>query len=61
MWYADILERTEPTRIMYLAIRQAVFINLFEEEPIGNILIENQRIRLIVFDPKSEEIVKWIP
>jgi len=61
VWYADILARIEPDRTLYLAIRKAVFTNLFEEESVGNILIENQRIRLIVFDPETEEIVKWIP
>lgn len=58
--YHDILTRIEPGRMLYLAIREAVFIDLFEE-PIGKILLENQRVRLIVFDPRAEEIVKWIP
>jgi hypothetical protein len=52
VWYADIFARIEPERTLYLAIRKMVFTNLFEEEPVGNILIENQRIRLIVFDPR---------
>ncbi len=58
--YHDILARTEPNRVLYLAIRQAVFIDLFEE-PIGKLLLENQRIRLIIFDPQTEVIVQWIP
>ena len=58
--YHDILTRIEPDRLLYLAIREAVFTDLFEE-PIGRILLENQRLRLIVFDPQAEEIMKWIP
>lgn len=58
--YHDILTHIEPDRILYLAIREAVFVGLFEE-PIGKILLDNQRVRLIVFDPRTEEIVKWIP
>jgi len=58
--YYDILERTEPDRVLYLAIIKAVFFDLFEE-PIGQLLLENKRIKLIVFDPHSEEIIKWIP
>ena len=58
--YHDILARTEPDRLLYPAIRQAVFIDLFEE-PIGKLLLENQRIRLIIFDPQTEVIVQWIP
>lgn len=60
IWYNDILARTEPERVLYLAIRQAIFYNLFEND-IGQILLENQRIRLIVFDPKTQGIIKWIP
>ena len=29
--YHDILNRTEPDRMLYLAIRKAVFLDLFEE------------------------------
>ncbi|MBI3912873.1 MAG: XisH family protein [Chloroflexi bacterium] len=58
--YHDILNRTEPDRVLYLAVRQAVYVSVFEE-PIGRILLENQRIRLIVFNPQTEVIAKWIP
>jgi hypothetical protein len=58
--YHDILDRTEPDRVLYLAVRQAVHVSVFEE-PIGRILLENQRVRLIIFDPQAEVIVKWIP
>ena len=58
--YHDILSRVEPDRILYLAIREVVFMEIFEE-PIGSILLENDRIRLIVFNPETEEVVKWIP
>ena len=59
-FYHDIMARIEPDRVLYLAIREEVFIDLFEE-PVGSILLENQRVRLIVFDPQTEVIVKWIP
>ena len=58
--YHDILKRKEPDRILYLAIRQAVFLDIFEE-PLGQLLLGNQRVRLIVFNQKTEEIIKWIP
>ena len=31
------------------------------EEPIGKLLLESEHIRLMVFDPHEEVIVKWIP
>jgi hypothetical protein len=58
--YHDILDEVEPDRVLYLAIRRPVFEDIFEE-PIGNILLKNGRVRLIVFDQYAEEIVKWIP
>ena len=57
--YRNVLSQTEPDRDLYLAIRKAIFRELFEE-PIGQLLIENEKLKLIVFDPRSEVIVKWI-
>lgn len=34
--------------------------NLFEE-PIGALLLQNKRLRLIVFDPIKDVIEQWIP
>jgi hypothetical protein len=45
--------------MLYLAVRNAVFVELFTE-PIGNLLIERKLLKLLVFDPKIEEIVRWI-
>jgi hypothetical protein len=58
--YHDILEQLEPERILYLAIPDRVYSAIFEE-PIGRILLDNQRVRLLVFDPHTEVIVSWIP
>ncbi|MGI2903392.1 XisH family protein [Tolypothrix sp. VBCCA 56010] len=57
--YNDILARTEPDRKLYLGIREAVFIDIFEE-PIGKILLENERVRLITFDSEQEVIIRWM-
>ncbi len=58
--YHDLLARLEPDRVLYLAIRQATFRILFEEE-VGKVLLENNRLRLILFDPEPEEITRWVP
>ena len=58
--YHDILSHVEPERILYLAIREIIFEQVFEE-PIGKILLENNRIRLVLFNPTTEEVVRWIP
>jgi hypothetical protein len=54
-----VLMRTEPERVLYLAIRESTFIKLFEQE-IGQILLENQVIKVLTFDPETEEIQRWI-
>lgn len=58
--YHDILKRTDPDRMLYLAVRRAVFSEIFEE-PVGELLLENHRVRLIVFDHRAKEVVQWIP
>lgn len=58
--YLDIIEETEPERILYLAIRETTFEDIFTE-PIGQILLDKKRLKLIVFDADREEIIQWIP
>jgi hypothetical protein len=58
--YHDVLSRVEPERELFLAVSEAVFVNLFEE-PIGRLLMENHRVRLLVFDPQTEVIRRWVP
>lgn len=58
--YFDVLAELEPDRLLYLALPTWVYTNLFEE-PIGALLLQNKRLRLIVFDPLKEVIEQWIP
>jgi hypothetical protein len=58
--YKDILERLEPDRTLYMAVVNEIYLDVFEE-PIGQLLLTNQRVRLLVFDPWDEEIKRWIP
>jgi len=57
--YEDILDLLEPERIIYLAIRAEVYAQIFSE-PIGQLLLEKKRFKLIVFDSLKETIVRWI-
>lgn len=52
--------RRDPDRVLYLAVRETVYLDVFRE-PIGEILLENKRIRLVVFDDEKEVITRWIP
>jgi XisH protein len=57
--YQSALAKIEPERILYLAIRQRIYADVFEEE-IGRMLLERGIVKLIVFDPKTEVILQWI-
>lgn len=58
--YRDILEVREADRHLYLAIPRKVYNDLFQE-PIGQLLLKREQVRLLVFDPKVGVIVEWIP
>ncbi|PSB33435.1 fatty-acid synthase [filamentous cyanobacterium Phorm 46] len=58
--YRSVIARTEPDRKLYLAITQAVFVELLSE-PIGQIIRADYQVCLIVFAEENEEIVQWEP
>ncbi|MFN8487832.1 MAG: element excision factor XisH family protein [Caldilineaceae bacterium] len=57
--YHDILAEREADRVLYLAVTEEAMTEIFEE-PLGQLLLRNQRTRLIVFDPVREVILRWI-
>ncbi|MBD2653867.1 XisH family protein [Synechocystis sp. FACHB-383] len=57
--YQNVLNVLEPDRLLFLAIREAVFFDLFEEE-IGKLLLERNVVQLLSFDPDQEIITRWI-
>ena len=58
--YRRILEFKEPDRKLYLAIRELVYNELFEE-PIGQLLIDSEMVQIVVFSEETEEVLRWIP
>jgi XisH protein len=56
--YRAVLRRTNPDYVLYLAIRDVVYSSFFEE-PIGQILIEDENLKFIVFDAEKEVILQW--
>ncbi len=58
--YRKILEIKEPDRRLYLAIRELVFNELFEE-PIGKLLLDSEMVQILVFGEENEEVLQWIP
>jgi len=58
--YRQVLNEMQSDRSLYLAITQPIFNSVFTIE-LGQVLLKNQIVKLIVFDDKSEAIVQWIP
>lgn len=57
--YRSWLSRTEPERVLYIALDLEVFGDLFQDIS-GQVLLEDYSIKLIVVDPENLEIVQWV-
>lgn len=57
--YEKILARNEPERELFLAVRESVFVSIFQAE-VGEILLEDKELKLLVFDERKEAVLKWI-
>jgi hypothetical protein len=58
--YQQILNEMGSDRSLYLAVSRPTFNSVFTIE-LGQVLLKNQIIKLIVFDDDREAIVQWIP
>ncbi|MBD2609097.1 XisH family protein [Scytonema hofmannii FACHB-248] len=58
--YRQILNEIGEERDLYLAVSRPIFQSVFSIE-LGQILLNNKIIKLLVFDDVTEVIVKWIP
>jgi XisH protein len=57
--YEDIIAEEYPERILYLAIREEVYLTFFSE-PIVQISLKKRHIKVLVFDETQEVITQWI-
>lgn len=57
--YRELLADTEPERLLYLAVPKSSYTGIFSEA-LGQLMIERLKLRLIVFEVKTERIIKWI-
>jgi hypothetical protein len=57
--YDRLLARYDPERRLYLAVSEAVYESVFEDEA-GEILLQEGVLRLITFNADQEEITQWI-
>ena len=57
--YRLALEIADSTRILYLAVPVGVYESFFKRE-FAQISLERYQIKLIIYDPIQEVIVRWI-
>jgi len=58
--YRLLLNRIEPERSIYLAIPDTSYQELFTE-PIGELVISDLPLQLVVIDIERAEVKQWIP
>jgi len=58
--YRAILIQREPDRLLFLVVPDPILRSVFEE-PLGALLLKDQFIRVLGFDPQAEVITRWIP
>nr|WP_287293306.1 element excision factor XisH family protein [Moorena sp. SIO2C4] len=54
-----MIKRLEPQRKLYLALHEEVYEDFFTE-PLGEIILSDYNVPIIVFDPDREVIIRWI-
>lgn len=60
MLYERVLRKDQPERTLWLAIPSRVWSGLFREA-LGELLLEDGALRLLVVDAEQEMIEQWIP
>lgn len=58
--YRNILAEIDPMRVLYLAVPGFVYDGIFQE-PLGQLMIQREQLRLLVFDHKMRRIREWAP
>ncbi len=55
----SVIKRLEPERKLYLALHEEVYQDFFTE-PLGEIILRDYQLPIIVFDRDLEVIIRWI-
>jgi len=60
MLYKPLLAQVDPERQLYLAVTTQVYDELFRE-PIGELVMRDLPLNLLIVDVESVEVNQWIP
>lgn len=53
-----MLEEYDPSRLLYLAVPEEIYLTLFQREMVQRVL-QRYHVSVIVFNPMSKEILLW--
>jgi hypothetical protein len=57
--YRVVLKLKEPERVLYLAVSLEIYDSFFCRQ-LPQLSLQEYQLKLIVFDPEQEEILRWI-
>jgi hypothetical protein len=57
--YRAILSQAEPERVLFLGVATRVWETVLSE-PLGQLVSAEVRLRILVFDPEQQKVVRWI-
>jgi XisH protein len=57
--YRAVLAQREPERELFLAVPELIIRDVFDQS-LGELLLKDQSIRVLGFDPQTEVITRWI-
>jgi hypothetical protein len=57
--YRVALDQQQPDRQLYLAVPLIVYDGIFSE-PLGQLAVTELHLRVLIFDPVQQQVVKWI-
>ena len=58
--YRDVLAELEPDRTLHLAIPAFAYEEVFSDK-LGQLVVRQQQLRLILYEEEEQEIVRWLP
>ena len=58
--YRALLSQTEPQRSLFLGVSSRVHDSVLSE-PLGQLVIADVHLRILVFDEQQQKVVRWIP
>ncbi|MBP0007046.1 MULTISPECIES: element excision factor XisH family protein [unclassified Roseofilum] len=58
--YQSILAELQPERMLYLAVPKRTYETILTEK-LGQLILRDWEIKLIVFDDVERRIIQWIP